>query len=489
MTIRPMTSPPGPERTGAPQHALRPLVVDLDGTLLNTDLLLEAFFSLVAANPLAALRALGALAQGKAAFKARLAAESVIEIATLPVNAEVLAFIRERKALGHKVYLASASDRIHVEALATHLGLFDGVFYSDGSVNLGGARKAKVLCDAFGHKGFDYIGNAKVDVAVWRHSGEVLLANVSPGLSRSVQRWAPEARAVAAHRPSARDYAKALRLHQWLKNLLIFVPAIAAHLFGAPLLSALIAFFSFSLCASSVYLLNDLLDLKSDREHRTKSRRAFASGKIPLVQGIVLVPVLLAGAASLAALLPLRFAIVLAGYYVLTLAYSFWLKRQMLVDVVTLACLYGVRLLAGGAAVGVTLSPWLGALSVFLFLSLALIKRCTELGERQRAGRGDPPGRGYRLADLSALQSMAAASGYLSILVLALYFNSPAVVALYSWPNRMWLICVLALYWISRVLLLSHRGDMHDDPVVFAATDRVSLLTAVAVGAVVLISL
>lgn len=477
------------ERSGSARPGPRPLVVDLDGTLVNTDMLLESFFALFSANPFAAVVALGGLAHGKAAFKARLAAESAIEIGTLPLNEEVLAFVRERKALGHEVYLASAADRRHVEAVAAHLGLFDGIFYSDEGINLDGSRKAAALCAAFGDKGFDYIGNARVDVAVWRHAADVLLANASPGLSRSVQRWAPQARSVASARPGLRDYARVLRVHQWLKNLLIFVPGAAAHAFGPQLLLALVAFASFSLCASSVYILNDLLDLKSDREHRTKRRRGFASGRIPLMHGVALFPLLLTGAALLALFLPLRFMLVLAFYYGLTLAYSFWLKRKMLVDVVTLACLYGVRLLAGGAAVGVALSPWLGALSLFLFLSLALIKRCTELAERQSAGRGDPPGRGYRLEDLPALQSMAAASGYLAVLVLALYFNSPAVTMLYASPTRLWLICVIALYWISRVLLISHRGEMHDDPVVFAATDRVSQLAAVLAGGVVLLSL
>lgn len=474
------------QREEAAPAVLRPLVVDLDGPPATTDLVLESVFAVFSANPLAAFGALRAMRDGMPAFGARLAAEGGVEIGSLRLSDEILAFVRARKALGHEVYLASASGRRHVEAVAGHLGLFDGFFFSEDGSALDVARKTTMLCDAFGDKGFDYLGHARLDADLRQHAAEVFLAQAAPGPIRRAVSREPEAR---SDRPALRDYARALRVHQWLKNLLIFVPAAAAHAFGEPLLFACLAFVSFSLCASSVYVLNDLLDLRSDREHPSKRFRAFASGRVPLLHGVALCPTLLAAAVAVAAFLPPRFMLVLALYYALTLAYSVWLKRQMLIDVVTLACLYGVRLLAGGAAVGVLLSPWLGALSLFLFLSLALIKRCTELGERERAGRGDPPGRGYRLSDLPVLQGMAAASGYLAVLVLALYFNSPAVTVLYGAPTRLWLICVVALYWISRVLLLSHRGEMHDDPVVFAATDRVSQLAVLLTGAVVLISL
>ena len=273
-----------------------------------------------------------------------------------------------------------------------------------------------------------------------------------------------------------------MRPHQWLKNLLVFAPALAAHAFDARLLLAAIAFAAFSLAASSVYLLNDLVDLENDRRHARKRRRPMASGALSPAWGAAMIVPLLAGAIGLALLAPAKFALVLAGYYALTLAYSFWIKRLMIADVIALACLYGARVAAGGAATRIELSTWLGALAIFLFLSLALIKRCAELHDRAARGESVPAGRGYRLADLPALQAMAAASGYIAVLVFALYLSGPAVTQLYARPHVMWLICVVMLYWVSRVVLKTARGEMHDDPVIFAATDPASLVCAALAG-------
>jgi 4-hydroxybenzoate polyprenyltransferase len=466
-----------------------PLVVDLDGTLIRTDLLFEAFFQLLASHPLKALAAVAALKGGKAALKAHLADESLIEVETLPLNEDVLAFLSAEKAKGRPLYLASAADKRYVEAFASHLGFFDGAFGSEASLNLTGSAKAERLCELFGEGGFDYIGDAPVDEAVWRKAAGVYIANASPRHLAAVQTWAPHAQSVGTRAHPWRDYLKSLRLHQWLKNILVFVPALAAHQFGWPLLASVIAFLSFSLCASSVYVLNDLLDLKSDRAHVRKRLRPFASGRVPLVRGIVMVPILLMTSLALALFLPSPFLVALAGYYTLTCAYSFLLKRKLLVDVVALACLYGARLVAGGAAASVVLSPWLTAFAIFLFLSLALVKRCSELVDSRAAGAGDPVGRAYRIGDLPLLQVMSVASGYVAVLVLALYVSSDDVRALYSHPDRLWLLCVLLLYWLSRVALLTHRGAMHDDPVIFAVTDRVSQVVALACGLVVLASI
>jgi 4-hydroxybenzoate polyprenyltransferase len=267
----------------------------------------------------------------------------------------------------------------------------------------------------------------------------------------------------------------------------LLVPALAAHHFGAASVAqSVIGLLSFSLCASGVYLLNDLVDLERDRRHPSKCKRPFAAGTISLFHGMALIPGLLTVSLLLSLLLPAEFTAVLGGYLALTLAYSLWLKHQMMLDVVVLACLYGLRLVAGGAAAGVGLSAWLAALSIFLFCSLALTKRCTELADRIARGAGDPVGRDYVLGDLPVLQMLAAASGFVAILVLALYVNSDAVRALYRHPERLWLLCVVLVYWVGRVQILAHRGDMHDDPVVFAATDRVSLACIALSGAVLL---
>jgi len=468
----------------------RPLVVDLDGTLIRSDLLLESAFALLAAAPLRLPVVLAALAQGRAALKASLAAEADLDIAHLPYNEEFLAFLRAERARGRRLYLASAADARFVRAVADELGLFDGIFASDGTTNLKGEAKARALTDAFGARGFDYAGNAPADLDVWQAAGGVLAVNASPSLLRTVAQSFPDATIIAPRRLAAGDYLRALRPHQWLKNLLLLVPGFAAHRFDpAMVLACALAFVSFSLCASSVYLLNDLLDLRHDRQHRSKRHRPLAAGRVEMWHAVAMVAACLLGAVAVALLLPLPFLGVLGGYTVLTLAYSLALKRQAILDVIVLAALYGIRIVAGGAAIAVTLSPWLLAFSIFFFLCLALVKRSTELIDRLGRNAIDPPGRGYKLADLSVLQTMAAASGYVAVLVFILYINSPAIAGLYGASERLWAIPAILLYWVSRVLILTHRGEMHDDPVVFAARDRASLLCAGLIVAVVLASI
>lgn len=472
-----------------PSSESRPLVVDLDGTLVKTDLLVESFFALLAVDPAAALRAVLALRRGRPALKAVLADRAVVELHSLPFDQAVLDYLRGEKAKGRRIYLASATDRRYVEAIADHVGLFDGAFGSDATTNLAGDRKAQRLCAEFGAQGFDYIGNAWVDVAVWRACAVPVVANPSPALVQRLKPLFPGLVTVGAQRPRPADYARAMRLHQWLKNVLIFVPMLAGHVITAQsVLGCLIAFLSFSLCASSVYLLNDLLDLANDRAHDSKRHRPLASGAIPILHGVALVPLLLLAALLLALLLPAAFLALLALYYVTTMAYSLLLKRKLLVDVMTLSLLYTLRMLAGGAAVAVAISPWLMGFSIFLFLCLAIVKRYTELEACARKGREMPRGRGYLVADAPMLGSLAAASGYAAVLVLALYINSPEVHQLYARPEYLWLVCLLLLYWISRVLMIAHRGEMHDDPVIYAVKDRSSLAVGAATLVVVLAS-
>jgi 4-hydroxybenzoate polyprenyltransferase len=452
-----------------------PIVVDLDETLIRTDLLIESFFILLASHPVAAVAALNALRRGKAAFKSKLADAAVVEVETLPLNEEVVGFLKAEKSKGRPLYLASASDRRYAERVADHLGLFDGVFGSDAAVNLAGPLKADRLCKMFGERGFDYIGNGLADEAVWRRARRVYVANASPAYLAAVRTWAPEARALGTRAHQWQDYVHTLRVHQWLKNILVFAPALAAHQPTA-LISSLLAFISFSLCASSVYVLNDLFDLRYDRAHPRKRLRPLAAGRIRIVHGSLLFPLLLLASLVVALFLPMEFVLVLTAYFILTCAYSLDLKRRMLIDVITLACLYGSRLVAGGAATGIRLSPWLVAFAIFLFFSLAIIKRCAELGDHLDKDKGDPVGRGYRVDDLPVLQSMAIASGYLSVLVLALYINGDVAGTLYRHPDTLWLNCILLLFWVSRMIMVTHRGRMRDDPLVFAATDRISQL-------------
>lgn len=468
----------------------RPLAVDLDGTLIHSDLLLESFLLLIKRNPLYLLMLPWWLLKGKAALKREIAQRVSVNPAALPYNAPFVAWLREQKAAGRSLWLCTASDRSLAQPVADHLGLFDGVLASDGAVNLSGSRKAQALSQRFGAKGFDYCGNARVDVAVWRKSGAAVVVSNQAALVAAAQQVAPVAAQFEGARGGVRVWLKALRVHQWAKNGLVLVPMLAAHQMDnmAVLGQALLGLIAFSLCASSVYLLNDMLDLESDRQHHSKCNRPFAAGRLSLLWGMAMAPALLVAALLLSLCLPERFMAVLLMYYAATLAYSFSLKRMVMVDVLALAGLYTIRLVAGAAATGIELSFWLLIFSIFIFLSLAIVKRYAELHAMREQGKLSAKGRGYEVDDMSLLQSLGAASGYLSILVLGLYINTPDKAMLYSHPKYMWLLVPIMLYWISRVWMLTHRGKMHDDPLVYALKDPASLLTGAAAAAVLVMA-
>jgi 4-hydroxybenzoate polyprenyltransferase/phosphoglycolate phosphatase-like HAD superfamily hydrolase len=472
-------------RSPAIESEQPPLVIDLDGTLIRSDLLVESLFGILAAEPATAWRLPFWLVRGRAALKARIADRTVMDPRLLPVVKEVVELVRAEKALGRRVYIASASDRRLVQVLADHLGLFDGVFGSDGTVNLQGARKAELLCREFGEAAFDYVGDARADLPVWRCARRAIAVNCSPRTLRALRRLKPDATCLVPRKVRLRDYVRALRVHQWAKNALLFLPMLTAHAITLVNLGFLgLAFLAFSLVASSVYLTNDLVDLPADRDHATKRKRPLASGDVPILHGALMAPFLLVAGATLAAAVSPLFFWIVVFYFAVTLSYSLVLKRQPVIDVLTLAGLYTLRVIAGAAALMLSLSAWLLTFSMFLFLCLALVKRHTELKARLDTGKGDPRGRGYLLADIPVLGALAGAAGYSAVVVLALYVNSPAVMALYARPAGLWLICVLLLFWISRILLLTHRGAMHDDPVVFALKDPTSLATAALVAAI-----
>lgn len=461
-----------------------PLCIDLDGTLINSDLLLEAALVQLKQAPLSALNWPRWLAGGKASFKTKIAERVKLDVETLPYNPALLSFLHEQKNQGRTLILVTASHRQFAEVVASHLGLFDDVLATDRHHNLAGAHKAKVLVERYGEHGFDYAGNAAVDLAVWRHARQALVVNACPALHRQASAVCPVERVFSPIESSWRPWVKALRLYQWLKNILIFMPLAAGHLWGQPdrLWLALLAFLSFGLCASSVYLLNDLLDLSADRRHPRKRHRPFAAGTLPIAHGSVAIPLLLMSAFTLGLLVNAEFIGVLALYYAFTAAYSLRLKRALMLDAIVLAGLYTLRIIAGAAAVRVIPSFWLLAFSMFLFLSLALVKRYAELWALREQSETDAQGRGYRVDDLGVLQSLGCAAGYLAVLVLALYINSSTSHQLYEQPTALWLLCPVLLYWVSWVWLVAHRGEMHDDPILFALTDRQSryaLLTCV----------
>ncbi|MGG7566965.1 UbiA family prenyltransferase [Rhodovulum sp. DZ06] len=467
------------------------LIVDLDHSLIKSDLLHEALFEGLAHAPGETLRAASRLGDGIAAFKSAMTELCRVPPEDLPYNQEVLDYIKAHRAAGGKAALVSGSDQRMVRKIADYLGLFDEAFGSTADRNLTGARKAGFLKERYGEGAFDYVGDSKKDLKVWAVSRGAVTVGASEEFKAAAQAAAPSVPAVhLSPPPGAREWVSAVmsavRPHQWMKNMLVFLPVLAAQQTRWEVwFDAIMAFVVFSLTASSVYLLNDLLDLTADRAHPRKRFRAMASGRLRVLHGALLAPGLLLTAVVLAlCFLPLQFLGVMAFYYVATLAYSFSLKRKLVIDICTLAGLYSLRVLAGSEAMGLYISPWTLAFTSFLFLSLAAIKRQAELVDGLRRGKDRASGRAYEVDDLPIVAMMAVASGYVSVLVLALYASSPEVQMLYTSPLMLWAACPVLLYWISRMAMLAHRGWMTDDPLVFAMRDPISLFSASAILAI-----
>jgi len=462
-----------------------PLCVDCDGTLIRTDLLHESVLLLLKKSWLSVFWLPLWLLKGKAHLKHRIAERVALDPSTLPYNEDILALTRRARTEGRRTVLATASTRGQAEAVEAHLGLFDQILASEEHINLAGANKAAGLESLFGRKGFIYAGNSRADLPVWASSGGAVIVTRSGALVDATAKVAPVLQTIAPAKPTLKTYARALRVHQWLKNLLVFIPLLAAHQTSnlTAVGAAILAFVAFGLCASAVYVINDLLDLPSDRVHPRKQTRPFASGAMPIVQGVLMVPCLLAAAALVCLQLPLVFSGALLAYFATTCLYSFWLKNQVIVDVLLLASLYTSRIIAGAAATAIVPSFWLLALSMFIFLSLAIVKRYSEMLVVQQQNKQRAVGRGYWVNDLPVLMSLGSAAGYCAILILALYVNSPDVSGLYANRWALWMVPPPLLYWISRIWMKAHRGELHDDPVVFAATDKQSWVIAVCIGA------
>ncbi|WP_454692331.1 UbiA family prenyltransferase [Achromobacter aloeverae] len=454
------------------------LVVDLDGTLVQTDMLVENLFLFLRTYPWRFFHLFAWLLKGRSYFKGRLADAVLPPVDRLPYNEALLAWLGARRQSGDRLILATASDHRIAQRVADHLRIFDEVIGTQGDVNLSASHKRAALVSRYGEGNFEYVGNAHPDLKVWSAASRAHVVNPERGVLAAARKLG-NVDQVFDNRPSyLKTAVKALRVHQWAKNLLVFVPAIAAHrVLDIQLIwYGLMAFVAFSLCASSVYLLNDLLDLQDDRGHRSKRFRPLAAGTLPILHGVLAMPALLLVSVAVSAIfLPWNFLAVLTVYYVLTLAYSLRLKRVVMLDVVTLAMLYTVRVIAGAAAMALPPTFWILAFCVFIFLSLAFVKRYTELRDaRQQGKQQKAAGRGYFPSDYELLASLGGSAGYMSVLVLALYINDIGRSGLYQRPEWMWATCPLLLFWLSRVWLLAHRGEMHDDPIVFALRDRVS---------------
>lgn len=466
-----------------------PLCVDLDGTLLNTDSLVESAILLAKKNPLYIFSMIVWLFRGKANLKEQIASRVAPDVSLLPYNEPFLGWLRQQHAGGRTLILATASNIRVAEAVADHLPLFSQVIGSTTDRNLSAQAKCDELVLRFGDKRFDYAGNSADDLPVWRHCAKAILVNTSDDVAAQAADCAEIERNFGSTQDPVRALFRAMRPHQWSKNVLVFVSILMSHQYidYALLSSTLVAFLSFCLCSSSVYLINDLLDLEADRCHSEKHRRPFASGEAPLLLGIAVTPVLLLLSAILAWTVGATFFQVLAMYFGVTLGYSFFFKRIAMLDVLVLASLYTLRIVAGAAAAGAMPSVWLVSFSMFLFTSLAMVKRYTELKAIEADSGAWAGGRGYHIDDLNIISQVGVVSGFISTLVLALYIDSPDVVALYSNQYVMWLLCPLMMFWIGRIWLIASRGELQQDPVIFATRDRASYIV-VLIGLAILMA-
>ncbi len=486
---------PGSLRPGVP------LCVDLDGTLVKSDTLVDSVLVIARQHPALLVKIPGWIGQGKASFKRHVTSSVELDVEHLPYNQPLLEWLMVEHAAGRAIFLATAADRTLADRVAAHLGIFAGVLASDGATNLAGGIKLAAFRAQFGDS-FCYIGNASPDTELLKACESPMVANPHASLSSALKKAGiVPVRTFDDRTPALKSWLRAVRLHQWAKNTLIFVPLLLAHAWNmAAIAVALLAFLSFGLCASATYIINDLLDIEADRKHPRKRRRPFAAGDISAFAGVAAVCGMMFASVVLALLVPHLFASMPGGhtlslpyrfiewlglYTATTLAYSFYLKRKLLLDVFVLSGLYTIRILAGSAATGVLVSTWLAGFSVFFFLSLAFVKRFSELeGLRERGGTTSN-GRGYWVGDLEQLRALGTGAAYAAVVVMTLYISNPDTTRLYAHTTRLWLVVPVLLLWLSQVWMLASRGEMHDDPVVWAITSKRSLLMGVLMALVI----
>ncbi len=463
-----------------------PLCVDLDGTLIKSDLLFESLARLLKKKPWLLLLVPFWWFRGRAALKRNLAQRVSIEISSLPYNSSVLEWLRGQRAAHRELLLVTASDETLATQVAEHLGLFDRVIASDGRNNLKGKHKLEVLRQQISGE-FEYVGNSWSDLEIWKHSANAITVGASLSLLKRVKEFAPEAVSFEGSSGRWRGWWSALRVHQWAKNILVFVPLVTSHQFLHPklILESAISFVLFSLCSSAQYILNDLVDLEADRRHATKWRRPFASGDLPLAAGFVVSPILLAVSLVGAFLLSKLAAVALGVYFVLSLSYSLYFKRVILLDAFILSGLYTLRIIVGHLVTGVAFSVWLLSFAFFLFLSLAFSKRWAELKNAERSS-GKILGRGYRVEDIAQINLFGVCSAFLSAVVFILYLQSDKVRELYRQPQLLWLLSPIYLYWVSRLWIRSSRGEIGEDPILFVLKDPGTYLIAAVSGVVMI---
>jgi len=464
-----------------------PLCIDLDGTLIKTDLLFESLARLLKQKPWFMLLVPFWGLRGRAYLKQRIARQISIDVRSLPYNSAFLEWLRSQKAAKREMLLVTAADESLANQVADHLGLFDRVIASNGRLNLKGKRKLQTLRQQVPGD-FEYAGNSRADLEIWRHCAGAITIGASPSLLKRVRKQVP--RVITFDGRSSgqlKHYVSAMRVQQWAKNVLVFVPLITSHQFMHPalLLKSALGFLLFSLCSSAQYILNDIVDLEVDRHHAIKRQRSFANGDVPLAMGFILAPVLLAASLGGAIFVSKLFLVALVVYFGLSLSYSLYLKKIVLLDAFVLSVLYMLRIIAGHLVTGVPFSVWLLAFAFFLFLSLAFSKRWAELNNLRRAG-GSMVGRGYRVDDMGQVNLFGVCCAFLSAVVFILYLQSDKVRELYRQPELLWLLSPVFLYWVSRLWIRSSRGEMSEDSVLFVLKDPVTYVIAAVSGLIMM---
>ncbi len=465
-----------------------PLVVDVDGSLVSGDLSIEGATQLLRVSPLnlfaLPLWLFLVVVKGRAALKRRIARAFVSAPETLLLNPAVMEEIAAAKAAGRPVWLASGSDELAVAPLAERVEA-TGYFASDGRTNLVGQKKATLLSERFGHRGFDYIGNERRDLAVWREARLSIGVNLPLSLRRELCMMDENARLLDGPGGRPSDFWRALRPQRWIKNLLVFAPLLVARETRAEAyLEVVMLFMALSICASGTYLLNDLLDLPQDRRHRSKRLRPLAAGKVPMLPATCAGMALVLAGLSMAFWLSAATGFCILAYLLVTFAHSLLLKRKPFVDVIALALLDAIRVMAGGIVVSITLSPWFMGFFLFIFLSLAIFKRQCELHALHESGGSRLLGGAYLVGDRLVMAAFGAACSVASLVILGFYIHSPEVSATFSRAEWLWLVCPLLIYWLGRMSLLANRGIVDDDPFIFALSDRTSWLTGIGILAV-----
>jgi len=451
------------------------LIVDLDGTLVKTDLLVEMFLLALGNNFFSGIFSLFTLRKGRAAFKRKLVNETTLDITALPYNQNVIDYIEERRSRGYKTMLVTASDQLIADKIGQHVQLFDEIHGSNGQVNLKGEKKAQFLIEKIGKQNFAYIGDSAADFAVWEHSNKIITVNVSSKIKRKADNKFKKVEHLDSSQSKLKNLVKLIRPHQWVKNLLVFIPLLAGHQFTEnAIFKSFLAFIAFSMIASGIYIFNDLFDIQNDRQNPEKRKRSIASGNVLVTRAVVICSFLLIGGLTLAGRINTNLLLISILYVTTTIVYSIYLKRLIIIDICFLSIFYTLRLLAGSEASEVPLSFWLAAFSTFFFFSLASIKRLNELVESTSRGTLKIKGRGYHSEDLPIISQIATASGLTAVLIMALYLNSDEVIALYKFPQALWGICLVLLFWVNRFIVLANRGKIYGDPIVFSIKDRTS---------------